>query len=218
MSDKFSFRKITSDVYLNQQNEKENNQHKNEHSSAPLPSNLSQKLIDEAVRAGIHQGDLMLEIMGNIIARRVSDGIESGTFQQNVKFKVKDVITQLFPRYFGDLPKLEQEKQIEQIETDDLTKFIDNMVSVRLLHDKQQIENRQNQEKLKQLEEKRKKRQRQEKLETINNWFFVFLISTGLFCLGVFVGINVLPSGVVCVNIYSPCYWLRFDNQKTTLD
>ncbi len=40
----------------------------------------------------------------------------------------------------------------------------------------------------------------------------------GLFTSGLLIGINVLPKGVVCVNAYSPCYWLRFDEQKTTLE
>jgi len=185
-----------------------------------LPSALSQKLVEEAVISGIHQGDMMLEVMGNIIARRVSDGIESGTFQQNVKFKVNGVMSQLFSRYFPDVEQSKQQKLIAeaQEETDDLTQFIDRLVSARLEQDKRLIENRQKQEKLLQLEEKRKKKHKQEKLETINNWFFIFLISVGLFSLGLYVGINVLPEGVVCVNNYSPCYWLRFDNQKTTLE
>lgn len=183
--------------------------------NVPLPSSLNQKLIESAVQSGIHQGDLMLEVMGNIIAQRVSDGIESGTFGQNVKYKMKGVMNRLLP----NLPQSEQEKKIEQIgENDELTKFIDRLVSVRLEHDQKLIENRQKQEKLKQQEEKRKKKKKQEKLETVNNWFFIFLISVGLFASGLLIGINVLPSGVVCVNIYSPCYWLRFDGQKTTLD
>jgi hypothetical protein len=197
-------------------------EHNSNNSPAQLPSNLSQKLIDEAVRSGIHQGDLLMEIMGNIIARRVSDGIESGVFQERLRFKVRDVIAQLFPRYFADLSQSEQQKQIKQMgeinDADDLTRFIDRMVSVRLQHDKQLIENRQNQEKVKQLEQKRKKRQRQEKLDAINSWFFISLISLTLLGVGVLVGINILPSGVVCPNNHSPCYWLRFDEQKVTID
>ena len=49
----------------------------------------------------------------------------------------------------------------------------------------------------------------------LNNWTWAIAIVVGSFSFGVFVGLNVLPEGVVCASKYHPCYWLRFDGRKS---
>ena len=49
-----------------------------------------------------------------------------------------------------------------------------------------------------------------------NTWSWISAFSFLVFFMGVTVGINVLPRGVVCRSEFSLCYWLRWDNRKTT--
>ena len=49
----------------------------------------------------------------------------------------------------------------------------------------------------------------------VNNWTWAVLLILGSFSLGLFIGLNVLPEGVVCPSEYSPCYWLRLDERKS---
>ncbi|WP_182670761.1 hypothetical protein [Crocosphaera subtropica] len=49
----------------------------------------------------------------------------------------------------------------------------------------------------------------------INNWSWAAVIVVGSFSTGIYIGLNLLPSGVVCPSESSSCYWLRIDGRKT---
>ena len=190
-----------------------------------LPSSLSQKLVSEAVQSGINQADLLMEIMGNIIAKRLEDGFQSGVFHDRISARLKNFFSQQLVRYFPQENGLTGLKQIELPELndeDDLTRFIDNLIIARLQLKVQEEEKfvkvEEKKQKLLLQAEKRKKREQREKIDRFNNWFMISVITVSLFGLGVLVGINLLPNGVVCPASHSPCYWLRFDGQKITVD
>jgi hypothetical protein len=48
----------------------------------------------------------------------------------------------------------------------------------------------------------------------LNSWTWAVLLVLASFAAGIYVGLNVFPSAVLCPSEYSPCFWFRLDDEK----
>ena len=190
-----------------------------------VPPGISRQMLDEAVKSGIFQADQLMEIIGNIVAKRLEDGFNSGIFHQKISQRLKNFFLERFVLY---LPHQEQqEEKVQEIEAkkvlteDDLTHFLDSLIKARMElkieEEAQFVRTEQERQALEKEKERRNKKKNQERMESLNHWSFGFLLVVGSFALGIHVGLNLLPSGVLCERSFSPCYWFRFDGKKMTI-
>jgi hypothetical protein len=104
---------------------------------------------------------------------------------------------------------------------DELARIIDGIIQQRLLialsEDEAHLQLQQ--QKLAMKSERRRKRWQAIKQwgNLINSWTWAVLLMGIVFSLGVQIGVNLIPKGVICSSRESLCYFLRFDGNKRLL-
>ncbi|WP_206818552.1 hypothetical protein [Chroococcus sp. FPU101] len=105
---------------------------------------------------------------------------------------------------------------------DELARIIDGIIQQRLLIalSEDEAHFKLQQQKLAFESEKRRKRWQTIRRWTnlINSWTWAVLLMAIIFSLGIYLGVNLIPKGVICSSRESLCYFLRFDGNKRLLE